>query len=282
MNYFQLHIGDYEKATAHLTAAEDGIYNRLLRRYYDTEQPIPADIKAVQRLVRARSKDEREAVETVLSEFFSITPDGWRHGRCDEEIEAYKAKKDKARSSANARWSKGGRNANASDESVRTHSERNANASETQCDGNANQEPITNNQKDQKQKKGRASAPACPDDVDPQTWADWLALRKAKRAPVTETVLREARKEADKAGMALGAFLAIWCRRGSQGLEADWLKPSERQGHGPPAAPVGKQMAGIIALEELKNATRNRMAAAGSGDGHPETFLPVAGPNAGR
>lgn len=149
MNYFQLHIGDYEKATAHLTAAEDGIYNRLLRRYYDTEQPIPADIKAVQRLVRARSKDERDAVETVLNEFFSITPDGWRHRRCDEEIEAYQAKKDKARSSANARWSKGGRNANASDESMRTHSERNANASESHCDGNANQEPIT--KKEQKQ-----------------------------------------------------------------------------------------------------------------------------------
>ena len=149
MNYFQLHIGDYEKATAHLTAAEDGIYNRLLRRYYDTEQPIPADIKAVQRLVRARSKDEREAVETVLNEFFFITPDGWRHGRCDEEIEAYKAKKDKARSSANARWSKEDRNANASDESMRTHSERNANASGTHCDGNANQEPIT--KKEQKQ-----------------------------------------------------------------------------------------------------------------------------------
>ncbi len=25
MNYFQFHIGDYEKATAHLTAAEDGL-----------------------------------------------------------------------------------------------------------------------------------------------------------------------------------------------------------------------------------------------------------------
>jgi len=87
-----------------------------------------------------------------------------------------------------------------------------------------------------KQKQPRASAPTCPDDVDPQTWADWLALRKAKRAPVTETVVDGARKEAGKAGMALGDFLAVWCRRGSQGLEASWLKPHERAG--PRACPA--------------------------------------------
>jgi hypothetical protein len=76
-------------------------------------------------------------------------------------------------------------------------------------------------------RKRSASIP-CPSDVDPQTWADWLALRKAKRAPVTETVVAGARREADKAGMPLEAFLQVWCRRGSQGLEAAWLKPDER------------------------------------------------------
>jgi hypothetical protein len=41
------------------------------------------------------------------------------------------------------------------------------------------------------------------------------------------TVVNGAKDEARKAGMPLEAFLAIWCRRGSQGLEADWLKPEE-------------------------------------------------------
>ena len=36
------------------------------------------------------------------------------------------------------------------------------------------------------------------------------------------------RDEAAKAGMSLEPFLKIWCRRGSQGLEASWLKPDER------------------------------------------------------
>ena len=74
--------------------------------------------------------------------------------------------------------------------------------------------------------------PSMPDGVAPQTWADWLGLRKAKAAPVTETVLREAEREAAKAGLTLTRFLEIWCSRGSQGLQADWLKPNERAGPG--------------------------------------------------
>ena len=72
-----------------------------------------------------------------------------------------------------------------------------------------------------------------PDDVDPQVWADWLQLRKAKSAPVTATVVDSARSEAVKAGMTLEAFLRVWCARGSQGLQAEWLKPHER------ASPIG-------------------------------------------
>jgi len=90
-----------------------------------------------------------------------------------------------------------------------------------------------NTDKGETPRKRSASIP-CPSDVDQQTWGDWQALRKAKRAPVTETVLAGARREAEKAGMPLEAFLQVWCRRGSQGLEAAWLKPDERtNGAGP-------------------------------------------------
>ena len=75
--------------------------------------------------------------------------------------------------------------------------------------------------------KVRHQAIACPPDVDQQVWVDWVQLRKTKRATVTQTVIDGARKEAEKAGMSLSEFLAVWCRRGSQGLEASWLKPSE-------------------------------------------------------
>lgn len=75
-------------------------------------------------------------------------------------------------------------------------------------------------------------APAIPrpEGVDPQTWADWVALRKAKKTTVSVTAVREAEREAAKAGISLNRFLEIWCARGSQGLEASWLKPHERAG----------------------------------------------------
>jgi uncharacterized protein YdaU (DUF1376 family) len=86
MNYFELHIGDYAEATAHLTFVEDAAYIRLLRKYYATERPLPADLKAVQRLVGARTKEEKNAVQAVLEEFFSLQADGWHNARCDAEI----------------------------------------------------------------------------------------------------------------------------------------------------------------------------------------------------
>ena len=63
----------------------------------------------------------------------------------------------------------------------------------------------------------------CPDGVTPQVWTDWLAHRKAKRAPVTPTVVRCAIAEAAKARMTLEDFLIEWLLRGSQGLKASWL-----------------------------------------------------------
>lgn len=78
-------------------------------------------------------------------------------------------------------------------------------------------------------KPARPTAVEKPAEVAQQTWDDWLTLRKAKKAPVTQTVVDSATREAGKAGMALDAFLQVWCMRGSQGLQADWLQPHERQ-----------------------------------------------------
>ena len=86
-----------------------------------------------------------------------------------------------------------------------------------------------------RKQKRSADAPPYPDDVDKQVYGDWLRLRETKKAPVSDTVLKEARREAEKAGLTLQRFLEIWCARGSQGLQADWLKPNERAGSFTPA-----------------------------------------------
>ena len=89
----------------------------------------------------------------------------------------------------------------------------------------------------------RSSTPVCPDFVDQQVWSDWLAHRKAKRAPVTQTVIDGAIGEAEKAGMPLEDFLRVWCRRGTQGLEAAWLKPDERKATATRGQPQPKSFA---------------------------------------
>lgn len=128
MNYFEHHIGDYLKDTAHLSLLEHGIYRRLMDVYYTRESAIPA--AEVARLVGARSRDEKEALQAVLGEFFVLDAEHWRQARCDAEIARFQDKQRKAKAAADARWSESGRNANAflsADASdMRTHNERNA------------------------------------------------------------------------------------------------------------------------------------------------------------
>jgi hypothetical protein len=85
----------------------------------------------------------------------------------------------------------------------------------------------TDTDTDKKQIKKKATSVACPPDVRDQVWNDWVALRKSKKAPITETVVEGARKEAFKLNWPLDKFLVEWCTRGSQGLKADWVKEKQ-------------------------------------------------------
>lgn len=84
MNYYEHHLGDYAKDTAHLTMLEHGAYRLLLDRYYGTEAGIPAD--QAHRIARARTREEKAAVDAVLGEFFTPAGGVWINKRADEEI----------------------------------------------------------------------------------------------------------------------------------------------------------------------------------------------------
>jgi uncharacterized protein YdaU (DUF1376 family) len=214
MHYYQFNIGDYKSHTEHLSEMEDLTYRRLLDWYYLHETPIPLDLTETARQIRMRSHSD--CITLVLQEYFERTDDGWVHHRANKEIAKTGEKSEKASASAKARWSKA----------------KDANALPTQSESNATQntEHITQDTKHKKKAtKVAATVVACPDGVLENVWRDWLQLRKAKKAPVTETVLSSAVDEAKKAGISLNAFLTIWCARGSQGLQAEWLKSNERQ-----------------------------------------------------
>jgi uncharacterized protein YdaU (DUF1376 family) len=147
MNYYEHHIGDYAEATAHLTFIEDATYSRLIRKYYATEKPLPADVKIVQRLINARFKEEKNAVVSVLNEFFNLTDDGWRQERCDHEIARFKDRQIKARRSAEGRWQSSSAEQILSDSTSHSVCDRNANALPTQCSPNTiHHTPVTNHQ----------------------------------------------------------------------------------------------------------------------------------------
>jgi uncharacterized protein YdaU (DUF1376 family) len=90
VNYYERHLGDYAKDAAHLSMLEHGAYTLLLDRYYTTEQPIPKE--QAHRVCRARSREERAAVDVVLAEFFVSSGDVWTNGRADREIAKMRAK----------------------------------------------------------------------------------------------------------------------------------------------------------------------------------------------
>lgn len=73
-------------------------------------------------------------------------------------------------------------------------------------------------------KASTASVLERPDDVPEDLWADFLAHRKLKKAPVTNRVLVLLRNEAKKAGWTLEAVINRIILRDWIGFEALWVK----------------------------------------------------------
>ncbi len=87
----------------------------------------------------------------------------------------------------------------------------------------------------------RARPASRPDDVPEKVWADFLAIRKAKKAPLTATALDGIEREARKAGISLAQALAECCSRGWQGFKAEWLANAQQGGRAQSAGETSYQ-----------------------------------------
>ncbi len=235
MHFYKFHIGDYMSHTRHLSHYEDLAYRRLLDFYYLHEQPI----KHRDAARHIGMRDHEEDVLTVLNEFFLSTENGFVNAYADKQIADFHKHQASSAFGAFIRDNPSLKDkvkkedfishylAKSIDVYIGTLRVNDVPIMDTSSTHDA---PLTNNQKPltTNHKEKRATGVACPPDVDQQIWDDWNQLRKAKKAPVTETVVNSARKEADKANMSFSDFLSVWCARGSQGLQADWLKPEEK------------------------------------------------------
>jgi sarcosine oxidase delta subunit len=70
----------------------------------------------------------------------------------------------------------------------------------------------------------KALKSATPDGVSESLWKDFLAIRKAKKLPVTDTAIQGLKREAAAAGKTLSEALTICCERGWGGFNAKWLE----------------------------------------------------------
>lgn len=103
MNYFDLHISDYQRKTAHLSLAEHGAYFLMLQATYASERPLSTDKKVLYRLLRAESKQEKAAIDSVVRQFWDTTPDGLINKRATEKIVEYRTWVEQQRANAKRR-----------------------------------------------------------------------------------------------------------------------------------------------------------------------------------
>lgn len=227
--WMPLWIGSYLADTMHLTRDQHGGYLLLLFAYWRNKGPLIDDAEELASIAKA-TPAEWKKLGPRLARFFTVDDGHWSHTRADKELETAglrrAAAQSKAKAAAEARWGK-------SKEECSKHAPSMPEAlhedMRDECPTPSPSSTLRSEEKKMPPRK-RDTAPEVtrPDDVAEQVWKDWVQLRKDKRAKVSLTAIEGAREEAAKAGMGLEAFLRIWCRRGSQGLEADWIKPNER------------------------------------------------------
>ena len=74
MNFYKHFIGDYARATGHLSILEHGAYRLMLDHFYGTCRPLPSNKKALYRLLRAETEAERRAIDGVALRFWRPLP----------------------------------------------------------------------------------------------------------------------------------------------------------------------------------------------------------------
>ena len=82
MHYYKFNIGDFDKATRHLSIIERGLFRDILDLYIKDEKPVTDNLKKLERLLCVRSKAEKEALQNVLDDFFILTDDGYYSDYC--------------------------------------------------------------------------------------------------------------------------------------------------------------------------------------------------------
>lgn len=195
--FFQFYPSDWLAGTRGLTAAETGVYITLIAMMYEAEGPIPYDATRLARLCGSTPAAFRKAVDGLVDTGkLSVSEDGIFNRRVQIEIEKRSEKRLAASQSAKTRWGKAQQNQTPAD----------ANASNSQCERNANQKPETRKRKEEPNGSSKNRGSRLPD--------DWVPDREfAEREGLAA---HQIDREADK-------FRDYWrSQPGQKGVKRDW------------------------------------------------------------
>jgi uncharacterized protein YdaU (DUF1376 family) len=245
MDWFPWYPERYRNKTLHLTAEQDGIYRRLIDHYMETRQPLPDNDYALARISGVDNECFKHA-SSIIRAFFKQSKGGiLSHDTCnqmlDEQDKQAKFRTERAERAANKRWR------NQKDTCFK-HASSNAQAMLEHA-------TITKTVTETKVSKDTI---IIPQGVSETVWKDFIAHRKAKKAPVSKTALAGIEREADKAGITLEQALETLISRGWTGFKAEWIKEkqngksiNELRGHAA-MAELGKAARRVIEQEELQ------------------------------
>jgi uncharacterized protein YdaU (DUF1376 family) len=105
IKFYPRYIGDYQRDTGDLTLAQHGAYCLLLDHFYAQSATVPLNRVGLYRLLRAKTKWDKRAIDFVLEKFFTVENGMLRHKRAELELARISERGDRAR--ANGAQSKG-------------------------------------------------------------------------------------------------------------------------------------------------------------------------------
>lgn len=231
MHYYKRHLGDYARDTGHLTALEHGVYTLLLDWYYANERPIPLDKPT--RIARGNP----EETQTVLSEFFHKTPEGWIHHYADRQIAEYSAKAERNREVGKL----GGR------------PPKNPDGFQKEPRNNPNHKPLTINHKKERaiapRKRGKQPKVAMPADFGISDRVRTWAAEKGHHS--LEARLEHFRSKAKSNGYAY----ADWDEAFMGAIRDDWAKLADKPAPSVPQTKTVKEALRPCETPEQAHAT---------------------------
>ena len=173
-------------------------------------------------------RTDSESIASVINNYglFDVS-DGiitCKNATC--QIEKILANSQKASESAKARWANNADNK----QDMRTQCERNANALQPQCEGNANNNNNKNNKSNKKKNNNTFGSAQnfsfkkslLDNGADEKLADDWMKVRKELKATNTETALDSFLNEVKKSGHTINEVLKVCIEKSWKGFKASW------------------------------------------------------------